>query len=494
VGNGTTPVTVTQAVTGLTPFTTYYYKMVAVTSNGAAEGNEQSFVTPSILHFPALMNNAFGNPGYTTTVYLQNKSGAALAAGAITISYYDQTGGGVGTGDSSPALADGAVWVVPQSNGHSFPSGGAGSGRVNTAVPLVAFVNQEIPGGDGSGYSALPDPQTGSTVYAPTILNNAYGGYTTSLGITNTGLGATTVSITYHQLDGTAIAGPSKSLASNAFWGLYQGEAGTPLPANFAGTATVSTSPASSLAVIVNEINSQSGQFLTYTASNAGAKTLYAPVILNNAYGGYSTAIGLQNLGTGTAHVTVTYTGAPAPCTVTGPFCEVFTMNAGGSKGLYNGGGSANASLADGFAGSAVISSDQPLIGIVNQVKGGASYGTSYNTFAGGVPTVNLPLVESNYNGFSTGVGIENVGTGSATVTIVYRNADTGAVVGNGVTLTLLPGQYAGVYQGPGGDGGVPAGTRATARLTITNPGGGGKLAVIANQQSATSFMSYSGQ
>jgi hypothetical protein len=141
-----------------------------------------------------------------------------------------------------------------------------------------------------------------------------------------------------------------------------------------------------------------------------------------------------------------------------------------------------------------VISSDQPLIGIVNQVKGGASYGTSYNTFAGGVPTVNLPLVEDNYNGFSTGVGIENVGTGSATVTIVYRNADTGAVVGNGVTLTLLPGQYAGVYQGPGGDGGVPAGTRATARLTITNPGGGGKLAVIANQQSATSFMSYSGQ
>ena len=71
---------------------------------------------------------------------------------------------------------------------------------------------------------------------------------------------------------------------------------------------------------------------------------------------------------------------------------------------------------------------------------------------------------------------------------------DTGAVVGNGQTLTLLPGQYAGVYQGPGGDGGVPAGTRATAKLTITNPGGGGKLAVIANQQSPTSFMSYSGQ
>jgi hypothetical protein len=494
IGNGTSAVAVQQAVIGLTPFTTYYYKTVAMTANGVAEGNEQTFVTPSILHFPALMNNAFGNPGYTTTIYLQNKSGAALAANAITITYYDQNGGGVGAGDSSPALVDGAVWVIPQSNGHSFPSGGAGSGRVNTSVPLVAFVNQEIPGGDGSGYSALPDPATGPTVYAPTILNNAYGGYTTSLGITNTGTGTTTVSVTYDKLDGTAIVGPTKSLAPNAFWGLYQGEAGTPLAAGFAGTATVSTNPPSSLAVIVNEINSQNGQFLTYTASNTGARTLFAPVILNNAYGGYSTAIGLQNLGSGTAHVAVTYTGAPGTCTVTGPFCEVFTMNAGGSKGLYNGGGSSNPALTSGFAGSAVIVSDQPLISIVNQVKGGANFGTSYNTFAGGVPTVNLPLVENNYNGFSTGVGIENVGTGSATVAIVYRNVDTGVVVGSGATMTLLPGQYAGVYQGPGGDGGVPAGTRATAKLTITNPGGGGKLAVIANQQSATSFMSYSGQ
>jgi hypothetical protein len=79
-------------------------------------------------------------------------------------------------------------------------------------------------------------------------------------------------------------------------------------------------------------------------------------------------------------------------------------------------------------------------------------------------------------------------------VTIVYYDPVTGAQVGVGPTLTLAPGAYAGVYQGPGGDGGVPPGTSATAALTVTNPSGGGKLAVIVNQQSSTSFMSYSGQ
>ena len=61
-----------------------------------------------------------------------------------------------------------------------------------------------------------------------------------------------------------------------------------------------------------DEINSQNGQFLTYTASNAGASTQYAPVILNNAYGGYSTATnGLRaNFGAfGMATVTTYFPG-----------------------------------------------------------------------------------------------------------------------------------------------------------------------------------------
>jgi hypothetical protein len=437
------------------------------------------------LFFPALMNHAFG--GYTTTVYLQNVSGGSLAAGAITLVYYDATGAAAGSGDSSPALVDGQVWLIRQDNGHSFASGAAGSGRVNSAVPLVAFVNQEIGSSDGSSYSALPEAATGATVFAPAVLNNAYGGYTTGIALTNAGTQSTTVTVTYHNADGTAVSPPrSQALAPNAFWALYQGEASTPLPSGFAGTATITTNPATRLAVIVNEVNGAGGQFLTYTAANAGATRLNAPVALNNAYGGYNTGMGIQNVGSTTAHVSITYSGVLTP--------ETFDILAGGSRGTYNGGGASNPVLPDGFHGSATISSDQPLVEIVNEVKDGATFGTSYNTFAGGAAIVHLPLVENAFNGFSTGLGVENVGSGAATVTIVYTDPNSGAQVGTSPTLTLQPGEFVGVYQGPGGDNGVPSGTRAAAVLTVTNAANGGRLAVIVNQQSATSFMSYSGQ
>ena len=482
MGNGTSVRAITAALTNLTPFTTYYYTTVAATSNGLSYGTEQSFVTPSILHFPALMNNAYG--GYTTTVYLQNKSGAALAPGAITITYYDTSGTQVGTGDSSPALANGAVWSIRQDNGHSFGSGGAGSGRVNTTVPVVAFVNQEIAGADGSSYSALPDPATGATVFAPAVMYQAYGGYTTGFGITNTGTGTTTVTVTYRNPDGSAIATTrTQSLAPNAYWGLYQGETGTPLPAGFHGTATITSSPAQNLAVIVNEVGP--GGFLTYSATNSGATTLYAPVVFNNAYGGYFTGMGIQNVSGLTANVTINYASGSVTKS------ETFTVAPHGFAGIYNGPGN-GAGLPDGFAGSAIITSDQPLVAIVNEVIG--NQGTSYNMIAAGIPTVHMPLVENSVNGFSTGFGVENVGTGSATVSVVYYDSVTGVQVGTGPTLTLAPGAFAGVYQGPGGDGGIVAGHTATATLTVTNPGGGGKLAVIVNQQSGTSFMSYSGQ
>jgi hypothetical protein len=318
-------------------------------------------------------------------------------------------------------------------------------------------------------------------------MNNAYGGYTTGIGISNTGTQSTTVTVTYHNADGTAVSPTrSQALAPNAFWALYQGEASTPLPSGFTGTATITTNPASRLAVTVNEVNGISGQFLTYTASNQGATKLYAPAIFNNAYGGYNTGMAIENVSNTTAHVRIAYSGVATP--------DTFTINAGGSVGNYNGGGSSNPTLPDGFHGSATITSDQPIVEIVNEVKDGVNYGTSYNTFAGGAAVAHLPLVENAFNGFSTGLGVENVGSGAATVTIVYTDPETGAQVGTSPPLTLQPGEFAGVYQGPGGDNGVPSGTRAAAVLTVTNAVNGGRLAVIVNQQSATSFMSYSGQ
>ena len=207
--------------------------------------------------------------------------------------------------------------------------------------------------------------------------------------------------------------------------------------------------------------------------------------------------MGIQNIGSSSAAVTITIlrqvAGSPATQTNT----ESFAVPPGGYVGDYNGRTDADPvanPLPDQFHGSATIAGSEPLVAIVNETQNGQIPGTSYNTFAAGTRVVHLPLVANGVNGFNTGFGVENVGSGTATVTITYADASTGSPVGSSSAspLTLAPGQFAGIYQGPGGDGGVPSGTRATATLSASETGA--QLAVIVNQVGPASFMSYTSQ
>ena len=140
-----------------------------------------------------------------------------------------------------------------------------------------------------------------------------------------------------------------------------------------------------------------------------------------------------------------------------------------------------------------MIQSTLPLVAIVNEVApagaGSARQSTSYNTFSAGSATVNLPLVENGGSDpWNTGVGIMNTGTGTATVQVSYYDSATGTAIGTAQLQTLASHAFWGVYQPTGG---LPSGTRATAVVTTST---GGQVAVICNESSATTFMSYDGQ
>jgi len=47
-GNGTTTIKVSQPVTGLQPFTTYHYRIVATSPGGATKGSDRTFTTPKL--------------------------------------------------------------------------------------------------------------------------------------------------------------------------------------------------------------------------------------------------------------------------------------------------------------------------------------------------------------------------------------------------------------------------------------------------------------
>jgi hypothetical protein len=270
-------------------------------------------------------------------------------------------------------------------------------------------------------------------------------------------------------------------LASRAYQALYGGDTALALPNGFAGTATITaTQP---LGAIVNETG-PGGQFSSYDAVPLGSTSLNVPVALNNAYGGYFTGVGIQNTSATAGMVSVTYYDAAGTATA-----KAFTIAAYGSLGVYQ--GSATDGPAVG-AYTAVIQSTLPLAAIVNEVapsSTSAKQSTSYNAFSTGSSALHLPLVENaGSDPWNTGLGIMNTGSASTTVTVSYYDAVSGAPVGTPQALMLAPRAFWGLYQPTGG---LPTGTRATAVVTTSS---GGQVAVICNESSPTTFMSYNGQ
>src|SRR6202521_6152184 len=495
-GCGVVPVNTT---TGMASCTTSY-SVAGGYAIGANYSGDSSFATSggTLTQFvnnvsiarvvlPAMSNGAYG--GYTTAATIQN-TGSAPAS--IRITYYDQSGTAVGAGDAVNNLPVNASWTVRQDNGNSFPSSGgdaaqAGSAVVYSSQPVAAFVNEFAPGnvGDATSYSGVQAPSgVGATLYAPTIVSNAYGGYTTGIGLLNQGSGPTDVTITYHDGGGGVVKTQSvTALAAHAYHALYSGDAGLALPGGFAGTATITSSAGQPLGAIVNETG-PGGQFSSYDAVPAGSSLLNAPVALNNAFGGYYTGMGIQNTSASGGTVFVTYYDASGTATA-----KSFSIAANGSLGVYQ--GSATDGPPVGAYTAVIQSSTLALVAIVNEVApaGSTQQSTSYNAFGAGSSSLHLPLVENTGSDpWDTGEGIMNTGTASTTVTITYYDSFDGTPVGTPQTQTLARRAFWGLYQPTGG---LPSGTRATAVVTTSS---GGQVAVICNESSPTTFMSYDGQ
>jgi photosystem II stability/assembly factor-like uncharacterized protein len=451
------------------------------TTDGGAIWDEHSYTFPPMALqtvLPALANGAYG--GYTTAAYVENVGQEPASA---EIKYFD-AGGAPSHAMDATVIEPNTTWVVRQDDGNSFLPGKAGWGAVIGSQPLVAFVNEFAPGGgDATSYTGITSTNVGTTLFASAIANNAYGGYTTGIGLVNVGGTSTSVTVTYRDASGATIKTQTLSgLAAGAYQGLFSGDAALGLPAGFAGTATIASS-GSLLAAVVNETG-PGGQFSSYDAVASGSTTLYAPAALNNAYGGYFTGMGIQNTSGSPGTVTVDYYNSGGVATT-----KTFSIAAQGYLGVYQG------STADGPAAGAYtarITASVPIVAIVTEVAPSitsAKQSTSYNTVDAGGSFLILPLVENaGADGWSTGEGIMNTGSAPTTVTVTYFDAATGVEIGTPQSQLLQPRAYWGLYQPAGG---LPVGGRANAVVTTST---GGQVAVICNESSATTFMSYDGQ
>jgi hypothetical protein len=137
----------------------------------------------------------------------------------------------------------------------------------------------------------------------------------------------------------------------------------------------------------------------------------------------YESGIQVQNQGDSDATVILTFYNQDG--TVAATVDETITV-AEVSKTFFP-----LTAVPDGFNGSAVISSDQPIVAISNMLlteAGGAQWafgGASYSGFSGGATAVSLPLIMKENSGFSTWFNIQNAGSSAASVTVTYSSGDT---------------------------------------------------------------------
>jgi hypothetical protein len=142
----------------------------------------------------------------------------------------------------------------------------------------------------------------------------------------------------------------------------------------------------------------------------------------------YSSGFQVQNLGTGTATISISFYNQDG--SVAANHSDTIAANTNKTYFPIPG-------VSDGFNGSAVISSDQPVAAITNLLGNYPQYGGSTTGFTAGATNVGLPLIMRGNSGFDTWFNVQNTGNAPANITITYTPAGSGSAHSETATIPV---------------------------------------------------------
>lgn len=331
--------------------------------------------------------------------------------------------------ESSPLIGYAGAWETVSTTG---PSGGAvrrtGSPGLGAAVefegPTITWVTSKGPDRGVVRVDVDGAPQGTIDLYSPTTVWNVpltFGDFSqgshrmvlTVIGQRNPASIGSFVDVDQFAASSLRAALPPPTPSPTP------SPTNTPTPTRtLVPTATPTSTPAPF--VTLTPIRPQAA---SYTGVDTPSSRVFLPIVMRNWFG-WTSPIFLQNTGSLGANASVTFLDE------NGGTAGRFTaqLPPGGSQTLDP---RTVAGLADGFTGSAVVDSAQPVAASVTETRDGLN-ALAYSGVSTGAERVFAPLLFKDYNGWDTSIQVQNLQDQPVPVTVTFQQAN--AEVGEGAT------------------------------------------------------------
>ena len=339
---------------------------------------------------------------YTSGFQVQNLDATSAT---IQIFFYDQQGNqpaGTPVNDSIGSLGSKTYFPLPA----QVPSGFNGSVVISSTTQVAAVSN--VHGDNFNANASYVAFNNGSNTVQIPLLMKGNSGFNTWFNVQNTGGVDAIVTVDYS--DGTQAIKTVKPFASQTFDQASENH-------SLKVFSAVVTSPQPVAVSVIEENNVMMFAYNGFLTSSTN------PVIplVNANNSGFTTGIQIQNAGTSSTTVTLSYTPSTAGTACT----ETQTISGGQSKtfalGAFENGSFSDCVAKAKFVGSAEVTGNttsQPLNAVVNQHILGLN-GEAYSAFNSDDATdkVVLPLIMDRNSGYWTGFNVMNVGSSATSVT-----------------------------------------------------------------------------
>ena len=419
---------------------------------------------------------------YTSGFQVQNLESTNAA---VSLEFYNQ--------DGTLAVTPAPTYTVAGNGSKTFfpindVSTGFNGSLVISSDKDIRAVSNLVGSGPGNYLAATNGFQAGSTTVSLPLVMCNNSGFDTFFNVQNAGSADATITINYVPGSNgtagseTAVIKPGAAKTFNQTTGSATRNCSTLADGTgkFIGSAKITSDQP--IVAAVMQLNTGSFKILMgYGGFTQGSSIVALPLVMANNSGFY-TGIQVQNAGTSTTDVTITY--APNTAGTNNPVAETFSLAAGASKTvIQNGVGSSNNWNTIGkYIGGAVVSNSgsQPLVAIVNQVRPSPALGSAYEGFDPVTATskISAPLIMANNSTYFTGIQVQNVSLSSSVdVTITYGPNTAGSFAPANEVFTLQPAASKTVIQ----SGGAWGANKYIGSATVT---ANGSIVAIVNQLS----------